>query len=477
LNTDCNSQMFLFQPLPKEGKGSRRVEAAFDGGAVTTDAGGLLLREVEEARGILRRFADCFMDHRDEERVEHTVGELVAQRVYGIALGYEDLNDHDTLRHDPLLAVLVGKPDPTGGDRKQTGDRGKALAGKSTLNRLELTPREVESKSRYKKITADTEAMDRLLVDFFLETHSDPPARIVLDLDATDDPLHGNQEGRFFHGYHDCYCYLPLYIFCEDFPLCARLRRSNIDASAGSVDELKRIIGQIRQVWPDTEICIRGDSGFCREEIMGWCEGNGVHYVLGIAKNSRLQAEIQDLLKQAQETYESTGEPARFYHDFTYRTRDSWSRSRRVIAKAEHLSKGSNPRFVVTSYARRRYRAQRLYEDEYCARGEMENRIKEQQLYLFADRTSTHQMYSNQLRLYFSTFAYVLVHELRRLALQGTEMAKAQCHTIRVRLLKIGARVKVSVRRVAVSMASACPFQFIFAAAWKNLRRLRLNPT
>jgi hypothetical protein len=477
LNTDCNSQTFLFQPLSKEGKGSRRVEAAFDGGAVTSDGGGLLLREVEAARGILRRFAECFTDHRDDERVEHTVAELVAQRVYGIALGYEDLNDHDTLRHDPLLAVLAGKPDPTGGNRKDAKDRGKALAGKSTLNRLELTPEELEPKARYKKITADTEAMDRLLVDIFLESQSSPPARIVLDLDATDDPLHGDQEGRFFHGYHDCYCYLPLYIFCDDFLLCGRLRRSNIDASEGSVDELKRIVKQIRGAWPETEICIRGDSGFCREEIMAWCETNRVHYVLGIAKNSRLQAEIQDLVKQAQEVYESTGEPARFYHDFAYRTRESWSRSRRVIAKAEHLSKGSNPRFVVTSYARGRYHAQPLYEAEYCARGEMENRIKEQQLYLFADRTSTHQMYSNQLRLYFSTFAYVLLHELRRLGLRGTEMAKAQCHTIRVRLLKIGARVKVTVRRVVVSMANACPFQFVFAAAWENLRRLRLSPT
>jgi hypothetical protein len=469
--------MFLFQPLQKEGKGSRRVEAAFDGGAVTSDGGGLLLREVEKARGILRRFAECFTDHRDEERVEHTVAELVAQRVYGIALGYEDLNDHDTLRHDPLLAVLVGKADPTGGDRKQMGDRGKALAGKSTLNRLELTPRELESKPRHKKIAADTEAMDQLLVDVFLEAYSSPPARIVLDLDATDDPLHGDQEGRFFHGYHDCYCYLPLYIFCEDFLLCARLRESNIDASAGSVDELRRIVRQIRQVWPETEVCVRGDSGFCREEIMGWCDENRVHYVLGIAKNSRLKAEIEDHLKQAQEVYESTGQATRFYHEFTYRTRDSWSHARRVVAKAEHLSKGSNPRFVVTSYSEDRFDAQPLYEDEYCARGEMENRIKEQQLYLFADRTSTHHMYSNQLRLYFSAFAYVLVHELRRLALRGTEMAKAQCHTIRVCLLKIGARVKVSVRRVVVSMASACPFQFIFTAAWKNLQRLRLNPT
>jgi hypothetical protein len=448
------------------------VEGAFDGGAVTTDAGGLLLREVESRRGILKRFSECFRDHREEDLIEHTALELVSQRVYGIALGYEDLNDHDVLRNNPMLAVLVGKTDPTGGSRKRERDQGKALAGKSTLNRLELTPEGTDERARYKKIEADMEAIDELLVEVFMEAHEKAPERIVLDLDATDDPVHGDQEGRFFHGFHNCYCYLPLYIFCEQFLLCARLRRSNIDASAGSVEELTKIVGKIREQWPETEICIRGDSGFCREEIMGWCEENNVHYILGIARNQRLVGEIEGSLEKAREQFEETGQPVRFYHEFKYRTLKSWSRARRVVAKAEHLSKGSNPRFVVTSYEESAFEAQVLYEQQYCARGEMENRIKEQQLYLFSDRTSTHQLRSNQLRLYFSSMAYVILHELRRLGLRGTAMARAQCHTIRERLLKIGAQVKISVRRVYVSMASGCPFQDIFTAALCNLQRL-----
>jgi len=279
----------------------REVQGRFDGGAITSDAGGLLLREVEKRTGIVAQFAGCFTDHRDAERIEHTVKELVAQRVFALALGYEDLNDHDQLREDPLLAVLAEKADPLGESRVRERDRGKALAGKSTLNRLELTKAEVQGDERYKKIGIDTEAVDRLLVKVFLEAHAVPPTEIVLDLDATDDPVHGNQEGRFFHGYYGHYCYLPLYIFCGDFLLGARLRPSNIDGSAGSREELERIVAQIRQAWPEVKITIRGDSGFCREEFMAWCEANRLDYVLGLAQNERLKAEIVAEVKQAAE--------------------------------------------------------------------------------------------------------------------------------------------------------------------------------
>jgi hypothetical protein len=476
MDTDCTGQTYLFQPLGKRKSGKREVVASFEGGAITSDAGGLLLREVDERLRIVEQFAECFVDHRDPELIEHTVLELVKQRAYGIALGYEDLNDHDYLRHDPLLAALVGKPDPTGQDRLREEDKGKALAGKSTLNRLELTPADATGESRYKKIVASMDKIDRAFVSLFLQAYRRPPKRIVLDLDATDDPLHGNQEGRFFHGYYKCYCYLPLYIFCGDFLLCARQRGSKIDASAGAVEELERIVGQVREAWPETEICIRGDSGFCREAIMVWCERNHVHYVLGLAKNVRLERKIEKQMKKAMKQFALTNRPARFFRDFRYRTRESWSRSRRVIGKAEYLSKGNNPRFVVTSYSRKDFEARTLYEEEYCARGEMENRIKEQQLYLFADRTSTHQLRSNQLRLYFSAIAYTLVDALRREGLKDTEMEKAQCHTIRTRLLKIGARIKISVRRVLVSMAEGCPFQKIFDQAYTRLIRLRPVP-
>jgi hypothetical protein len=453
-----------------QGLGKRKVEGAFDGGAITSDAGGLLLREVEARFGILRQFAECFKDHRNADLIEHTVLELVAQRVYGLALGYEDLNDHDTLRHDPLLATLAGKEDPTGQNRVRHADKGKALAGKSTLNRLELTPQDADSSSRYKKIVLDWERVEHLFVDLFLQLHTKAPRRIVLDLDATDDPLHGHQEGRFFHGYYKEYCYLPLYIFCGDHLLCAKLRQANGDAAEGTVGELDRIVGQIRQAWPQVEIAIRADSGFCREEIMAWCEANEVDYVLGLAKNERLKQEIAEELEQAKALHERTGLASRVFKDFTYQTRKSWSRARRVVGKAEHLEKGSNPRFVVTSLAADPWDAKTLYEKEYCARGEMENRIKEQQLYLFADRTSASVMRANQLRLWFSSVAYVLMNAFRQVALKGTEMERAQCGTIRVKLLKIGAQVKMSVRRVAVKLASGCPCQELFATACRNLQ-------
>ena len=464
MQTQCNQKSFAFHPLPK-----REVRAAFDGGTITTDAGGLLLREVEKRTRIIGRFAACFRDHRKEEQVEHTVGELVAQRVYALALGYEDLNDHDQLRQDPLLAILADKPDPTGESRVRERDRGKALAGKSTLNRLELTKAEVAEKERYKKIVMEQAAVDRLLVEVFLEAYPEPPREIVLDLDATDDPVHGRQEGRFFHGYYGHYCYLPLYIFCEDHLLCARLRPSNIDASAGCLEEVKRIVAQIRQTWPGMKITLRGDSGFCREELMAWCEQNQVDYVLGLAKNERLKAEITEELAQARQQYAESGKAARVFKDFVYQTRESWSRLRRVVAKAEHLDKGANPRFVVTSLPAEKWEARRLYEDLYCQRGEMENRLKEQ-LMLFADRTSTALLRSNQNRLYFSSIAYLLMEALRRLGLKHTDLAQAQAATIRLKLLKIGALIRITVRKVWVSMAGGYPYRDLFAQAYAQLQ-------
>jgi hypothetical protein len=469
LQAECNQKTFPFHPLIR-----RQVEGRFDGGAITTDAGGLLLREVEKRTAIIERFAACFRDYRTAEQIEHTVRELVAQRIYALALGYEDLNDHDQLRADPMLAVLAEKPDPTGESRARERDRGKALAGKSTLNRLELTKAAVEEKERYKKIALDLEAVDRLLVKIFLEAHPTQPAEIVLDLDATDDPVHGNQEGRFFHGYYGHYCYLPLYIFCEDHLLCARLRPSNIDASAGCVEEVNRIVAEIRQAWPQVKITLRGDSGFCREELMGWCEQAGVDYVLGLAKNPRLQAETAAEQEQAAAEFRATAKPARVFKEFSYQTRESWSRARRVVAKAEHLEKGSNPRFVVTSLPAEAWASRRLYEELYCARGEMENRLKEQ-LMLFADRTSTAWLRSNQIRLYFSSVAYVLMEALRRLGLKQTDLAQAECRTIRLKLLKIGALIRITVRRVWVSMAGGYPYQSLFAQVYARLRALPLS--
>ena len=453
MSTECNQFVFGFHPLKH-----REIRAQFDGGAITTDGGGLLLREIEKRIGIVRQFAACFRDYRDPDLIEHTVEELVAQRVYGLALGYEDLNDHEDLRRDPLLAVLVEKSDPGG----------ELLAGKSTLNRLELTPETANAKARYKKIVLDHAAVDRLFVDVFVAAHAEAPRQIILDLDATDDPLHGNQEGRFFHGYYGQYCYLPLYIFCGEFLLVARLRPSNIDASAGSVEELQRIVKQIRTVWPQVRIVVRGDSGFCREELMAWCEAAGVDYLLGLAKNKRLQAHIKEELRQAKQQYQESGRAARIFKQFYYKTRKSWSQQRRVVAKAEHLEKGENPRFVVTSLTAEEWPASRLYEQLYCARGDMENRIKEQ-LMLFADRTSTAYLRSNQLRLYFSSVAYVLLQMLRHLGLQGTELAKAQCATIRLKLLKIGALIRLSVRKVWVSLAGGYPYVALFRQVHETL--------
>ena len=465
--TQCNQEFLEFHPL-----GKREVRGQFDGGAITSDAGGLLLREVEKRTRIIAQFAACFRDHRQVESIEHRVEELVAQRVYGLALGYEDLNDHDELRRDPLLGVLTEKADPSGESRARPRDRGKALAGKSTLNRLELTAAAVKEGERYKKIELDFAAVEQLWGELFLQAHGEPPKQIILDLDSTDDPLYGNQEGRFFHGYYGGYCYLPLYIFCGEHLLCARLRTADGDGAAGSVEEVARLVKQLRQAWPAVRIVVRGDSGFCREELMAWCEANQVDFVLGLAKNDRLRAVIVAELAQAAEQYQQTGQAARVFKEFTYQTRDSWSRARRVVAKAEHLEKGANPRFVVTSMPSSEWAAQALYEELYCARGEMENRIKEQ-LMLFAGRTSTAYLRSNQIRLYFSSVAYVLMQALRRLGLQGTEMAKAQCTTLRLKLLKIGALIRITVRKVWVSMAGSYPYAERF---WQVYARLQAVP-
>ena len=455
--TQCITDAIEFKTL-----GKRSVVADFNGGAITSDAGAVLLDKTEEAIGLLARAAECFVDHRDADLVEHTVEQLIRQRVFALALGYEDLNDHDELSRDPLLAAVVGKDEPTGQGRRSRRDRGRPLAGKSTLNRLELTGENADAASRYKKIVLDFEAMRSLYVDVFLEAYDTPPEQIVIDLDATDDPLYGKQEGRFFHGYYKTYCYLPLYAFCGEHLLAAELRPSNIDASAGTVEVMERLVSSIRNRWPDVQIVLRADSGFAREPIMAWCEANGVDYVLGLARNSRLVAEISEELAIAKAEHEETGKASRCFKDFQYCTRDSWSRERRVVGKAEHLDKGSNPRFVVTSLSDQAWDARALYEDLYCVRGEMENRIKEQQMCLFADRTSTQWMRSNQIRLWLSSLAYVLMAALRRLGLAGTKMARSRCDTIRLKLLKIGASVRVSVRRVLVSLASGYPLKQLF---------------
>ena len=444
----------------------------FDGGDITSDGGVLALKKLEERTGIVGRFAACFMDFRKADQIEHPLLDLIMQRVFGLALGYEDLNDHDDLRRDPMLAVALGKDDVKGEQRRRAQDRGKALAGKSTLNRLELTapdydgsPRQKESnKPETKKIVVDPESIDALLVDLFLEAHPQAPAQIVLDLDATDDIVYGHQEGRFYHGYYRDYCYLPLYVFCGEHLLCARLRMSNIDASADSVEELEPLIARIRERWPDVKIQLRGDAGFCREKLMAWCERAGIDYIFGLAQHPRLKKQIEAQMAQAEEHYQRTQGPARVFTEFFYATQDTWSSERRVIAKAEHSDKGPNPRFVVTSLPHEQMAAQELYEKGYCARGDCpENRIKEQQLDLFADRTSTGKMWSNQVRLYFSSIAYVLLQTLRRIALVGTELEKAQCGTIRLKLLKIGAQIRVTVRKVWISLVGGYPHAALFA--------------
>jgi len=451
LMTECNQEVFSFAS-----HFSRRVESSFTAGQVSTDGGSLLLRQADRKIGLLNRVACCFTDRRSPIFVQHQLGEMLSQRIYGLALGYEDLCDHEQLRHDPLMAVLAGR-----------GKLEEPLAGKSTLNRLELPG----GSARYHKIDYAPEKIDQLLCDLFIESHAEAPDQIVLDLDATDIPLHGHQPERFFHGYYDSYCYLPLYIFAGDQLLCARLRASNVDGAAGALDEVKRIVAQLRSKWPKVRIVVRGDSGFCREELMAWCEAaeNQVDFLFGLARNSRLQKIIGEPMHEARLLHAETGKAARVFTEFHYMTRKSWARARRVVAKAEYLDKGENPRFVVTSLTADKWAERDLYEKFYCQRGEMENRIKEQ-MCLFAYRLSTEEMKGNQLRLYMSALAYTLVEALRRLALKGTEWAQAQVDTIRLKLFKIGALVRISSRRVWLELSSTYPWKQIYAQASDALR-------
>jgi Transposase DDE domain group 1 len=454
--TECTPTLFEFEAV------ERRVVAGFDGGDITSNGGALLLGQVDRGLGLMRRFAACFTDRRDPRFVEHQLETLVGQRIFGLALGYEDLNDHDELRKDPTFAVLAGKLAPV-----MRSDC-EALAGKSTLNRLEHTPRRHGAK--YHKIDCDGARVDALFVDLFLEAHDRAPREIVLDLDNTDIPLHGGQEGRFFHGHYDAYCYLPLYVFCGRHLLLARQRCANVAGSAGAVEEMARIVAQIRRSWPRVRITLRADSGFSNDALMAWCEANRIDFVFGLARNVRLEAVLAEPLAEAKRLCLASGKPARVFHDFRYRTRDSWSRERRVVGKAEHTLDGANPRFVVTSFKRTRLDARALYEDLYCARGEAENRIGEQ-FELFADRASSATLQANQLRLTFSAMAYVLIDTLRRVGLRHTQFADAAVATIRLKLLKLGAQVRKSVRRIHFAIASGCPNKIEFELAYLFLRR------
>jgi len=452
--TECTQSSFGFEAC-----GSRQIVARFDGGTISSDGGAFLLRQTDKRLNLLPRLAECFLDGRNQSLVEHSIQEMLSQRIYGLALGYEDLNDHEQLRKDPVIGILAGRE-----------ELGEPLAGKSTLNRMELG---AGVKDRYKKITFWKEAIDELLVKVFLESHQNAPAEIILDVDTTDLPLHGKQEGRFFHGYYDSYCYLPLYIFCGEQVLCARLRQADHDAAFGSLAEIQRIVAQLRAAWPAVRIILRGDSGFCRNALMIWCENKGVDFVFGLARNQRLRRIIGAQMHEATQRWNQTGKPARVFNEFGYRTKKTkkggWERERRVVAKAEHIDGKENPRFVVTSLTAEQWAAKELYEQLYCARGDMENRIKEQ-FSLFADRVSSETMRANQMRLYLSTVAYVLVQGLRRLGLKATELAEAQVSTIRTKLLKIGAQIRVTVRKVWVSMASSYPWQDLYRQVWANLR-------
>jgi hypothetical protein len=452
--TECIQSSFEFKA-----HGRREIVARFDGGTISSDGGAFLLRQTDQRLNLLPRLAHCFLDGRNQNQVSHSILEMISQRVYGIALGYEDLNDHEQLRNDPIFNVLAGREEMS-----------EPLAGKSTLNRMELGS---GTKDRYKKITFWKEGVDELLVSVFLESHTEAPQEIVLDVDTTDLPLHGQQEGRFFHGYYDNYCYLPLYVFCGDHLLCARLREANHDASFGCLTEIRRIVEQIRKSWPQTKIVLRGDSGFCRNELMSWCESNGVHFVFGLARNKRLSKRIGAQMQEAKQQWNRTGKPARVFTEFEHAAKKTkkggWDRQRRVVAKAEHIDGKENPRFVVTSLSQQEWAADALYQELYCARGDMENRIKEQ-FSLFADRVSAETMRANQMRLYLSAVAYVLFSGLRRLGLRGTALAQAQAATIRTKLLKIGAQIRVTVRKVWVSMASSYPWQDVYKTVWSNLR-------
>ena len=460
MSTQCNTNQLEFLAFKSNTKSqrTRKVIARFDADKVSSDGGVALLREAEHRFGVIRRFSECFIDRRDPRYVTHSAFSIVAQRVVAICCGYEDVNDHDRFRGDPIASMFCGTSSP--------------LAGKSTVNRMELGEPETDP---YKKIVADFGAIERLFVEMFMRFHKTRPTKIVLDIDITDDPLHGNQEGRFYHGYYKKYCYAPSYIFCGRHLLGCKLRQANQDSAAGATEELERIVSQIRGKWKDTRIIIRGDAGFCRDELMSWCERNGVDYVLGMGRTSRLIKRVKKQVRKAWVDHAETKRASRRFRSFRFRTKTSWSRSRRVVCKAEHLERGSNTRFIATSLGHQEYDARTLYEKVYCARGEMENRIKAQQLQLFADRTSTRYMRSNQLRMYFSAFAYILMECVRRVGLRGTRYAMAQCDTIRLKLIKIGTVIRTSARRVALSFSQFYPYQDLFRHVLRKLQAVRLD--
>jgi hypothetical protein len=468
MTTECNAAK-----LELEGVGRRRVEADFSGGQVSSDGGAVLARQAAERLRLPQRLAECFRDHRNPDLIEHRVEELLAQRIYGLVLGYEDLSDHEAISRDPLMATLVGKSDPEGKDRRHDKDRGVALASPSTLGRVERTPEDANESSRYGKVVCNFDALQEVFVQVFIESHDRPPPRLLLDLDPTDIELHGDQEGRFFHGYYRHHCYLPMYLFCGDYPLAVKLRPSNIDAPLGAVEMLAPVVQALQAAFPEVDIIIRGDSAFSREWLMSWCEQQGIEYVFGLARNQRLEKSIAKQMEKARRKHLQTGEPRRLFRDFNYRTLSSWSRKRRVVGKAEYLSKGANPRFVVTSLSAGQLEKRDLYEQMYCARGEMENRIKEQQLDLFADRASSHTFRGNEVRLWLSMAAHLLVVTIRRFGLADTELASAQAGTLRTKLFKIGAIVTVSVRRVYIRLSSAFPWKSLLTTA---LARLRAPP-
>ena len=469
------NQSLLFDDL-----GSRHVQADFTGGHLSSDAGVLLLRQVNRGLGITRSLAGCFHDLRHQDYVDHSVQELLDQRLYGLALGYEDLNDHGRLRLDHLLAVACEKHDPLGLDRVHPEHRGVALAGASTLNRLELSN---NVQSRAHKIPHDAGKIEACLLEMGVRCLAKHAREVVLDLDAMGHRIHGMQEGRHFNGYYDDYCYLPLYAFVGEIPLWAQLRTCEHSAAHGVVPVLEKLVAAIRKRCPKARIILRGDGGFGVEEIMVWCEGQPeVYYCLGMGKNSVLLEKLGPALAAARARHcLSGGASTRVFAEFEYQTKTSWSRERRVIGKAEVMAGGDNPRFIVTNLPkegfadeddRERFTPARLYEQLYCARGEMENVLKQQDLDLQGDRMSTHHMASNQLRLWLSTFAYMLLERVRTLGCQGTELARATAGTLRLKLLKVAAQVKVSVRRVYVQLSSAFPLRKLFSLCQKRLSAL-----
>jgi hypothetical protein len=476
--TDCKGQPLLFQDL-----GSRQVVADFSGGTLSTDGGALLLREVDSNLGLTQTLAQCFRDARQEVYVDHSVRQMLAQRIYGMALGYEDINDHERLRLDPLLATACDKDDPLGEDRFNPAFRGIALAGPSTLNRLELSN---NRNSRCHKVRHDPSKIQACLLQMGARCLPKHAAEVVVDLDAMGHRLYGTQEGRYFSAYYDDYCYLPLYAFVGDFPLWAQLRTSDQDGTAGVVAALEQIVAAIRRRCRKARIIVRGDSGFCREEIMVWCESRQplVYYCVGLGKNSVLIERLGLALAEARARQCLSGAPSvRVFREFDYQTQTTWSRSRRVIGKAEAMSAGDNPRFVVTNLPaegfkgdsdRQRFQPARLYEELYCARGDMENQLKQQVLDLRADRMSTHHLASNQLRMWLASFAYLLLERLRTFGLKGTEWERATVGSVRLYLLKVAAQVRVSVRRVYVQLSSAYPLEALFRLCHRRLVRLSL---